>query len=157
MYDQTKRRKPIIDRFWPKVTKTDGCWLWTGARTHGGTGYGLIGSSGKRGPLVYAHRFSYLIHHGDPTGFDVLHKCDNPRCVNPDHLFLGTAADNARDMVNKHRGTAKLSLEQVREIRKLCNETVKGKRARAKLAERFGVTYTAISYVVARKTFKHVT
>lgn len=95
--------KSIADRFWLKVKRTRGCWIWTGSVN--AKGYGQM-SQGRRGlrPLQ-THRVSWQLHYGQiPDGLLVLHSCDNPRCVRPDHLFLGTAADNTADMVAKERG-----------------------------------------------------
>ncbi len=76
-----------------------GCWLWTGGLdTHG---YGQMRN--ERGKVELAHRISYRLHHGDPAGLVVRHRCDTPSCVNPDHLQLGTYADNAQDMVRRGR------------------------------------------------------
>jgi len=93
-----------IKRFWAKVEKTDNCWLWTGSKRN--KGYGAFVYADKNGKVVQgrAHRFSYEIHVGEiPEGLFVLHKCDNPGCVNPDHLFVGTNQDNVTDMVSKGR------------------------------------------------------
>lgn len=92
-----------LARFWAKVDTAGECWPWTGARTEHGYGLlGLVGFTRK------AHRISYFIHTGDlPEGMHVLHNCpggDNPACVNPAHLWLGTQADNLRDMSKKGRG-----------------------------------------------------
>ena len=94
--------KPIADRFWPKVTKGEGCWEWTGCRLP--FGYGLIGDPRRRNGVARAHVIAYELTNGSvPRGLCVLHRCDNPPCVNPAHLFLGTRADNNRDMVRKKR------------------------------------------------------
>lgn len=91
-----------VERFWSKVEKTDGgCWLWQAARISGG--YGVMGIRGGQ-RNVLAHRFSWELHRGPiPDEFFVCHRCDNPSCVRPDHLFIGTALDNSRDMMNKGR------------------------------------------------------
>jgi hypothetical protein len=93
----------LEDRFWSKVQRSDGCWLWTGASTW--QGYGLIHHHGRRG-MVSVHRLSWTIANGGiPAGLQVLHRCDNPPCVNPDHLWLGTNADNIADKLAKGRGS----------------------------------------------------
>lgn len=90
----------LEQRFWKKVDKTDTCWEWIGAIA--GRRYGCFWD-GRR--LVYAHRVAYEIAYGPiPDGLDVLHHCDNPRCVRHDHLFLGTHQDNMDDMMIKGRG-----------------------------------------------------
>lgn len=87
---------PIADRFWPKVQKTDVCWLWIGATS---AGYGRIGRGRAKD-----HEVSWELHNGPvPHGLWVLHKCDNPPCVRPDHLFLGTQSDNMKDAEAKGR------------------------------------------------------
>ena len=112
-----------VERFYSKIEESDNCWLWKGAIQS--KGYGSFSIDKK---TYLAHRISYEIHHGEiPNGMLVLHKCDNRRCVNPDHLFLGTAQDNYDDMVAKGRKSpksirCKLSREQVTSIRSLRKE-----------------------------------
>ena len=87
------------ERFWNKVRVTPGCWLWIGAVSSRGYGGFKVGRRDER-----AHRVSYQMHFGPiPDGLFVLHRCDTPLCVNPDHLFVGTHADNMRDMTQKGR------------------------------------------------------
>ena len=95
------KRRSIEERFWAKVKKSDGCWEWTGDKNKGR--YGSIYCSEEKRNLR-AHRMSYEMHKGPITdGLWVLHRCDNPPCVNPDHLFLGTARDNIMDAIKKGR------------------------------------------------------
>lgn len=96
------RVRSIGDRFWSMVDKGDDCWVWTGSVNK--KGYGQIAT--KRGcrPLQ-AHRLSFEMHFGQvPDGLMVLHRCDNPPCVRPEHLFTGTAKENTEDMIRKGRG-----------------------------------------------------
>ncbi len=90
----------MLERFWKKVRKSEGCWIWEGCRHP--DGYGRFWLNGKHQP---AHRVAYAITHGPiPEGLWVLHRCDNPPCVRPDHLFLGTSLDNVSDRDRKGRG-----------------------------------------------------
>lgn len=89
-----------IPRFWARVEKTDGCWLWLGARDR--DGYGQLKRLKRQ---EKAHRLSWELAHGPiPEGVLALHHCDNPPCVKPEHLFLGSEADNAADRERKRRG-----------------------------------------------------
>jgi len=101
-----------INNFWNKVKKTNSCWEWQGARQiqKGKKWHGLL-TFNKQGWL--AHRFSWTIHNGPiPTGQYICHTCDNPACVNPDHLFLGSQADNMRDMNSKGRHADQKGIKQ---------------------------------------------
>jgi hypothetical protein len=93
---KTKRAE---HRFWSRVQKSSGCWNWTGGLNY--WGYGQMAFMGK---TMGAYRASWIIHNGPiPNGFFVLHRCDNRRCVNPGHLWLGTQKDNIQDAVRKGR------------------------------------------------------
>jgi hypothetical protein len=124
---------PFEDAYIPEPMS--GCWLWLmSVNNHG---YGTRGFSGKN---ALAHRVSWVLHRGPiPDGLHVLHRCDNPACVNPDHLFLGTHADNMQDMVRKGRvksGMAKLDMDKANEIRQLR----KSGMTSAAVGRRYGVS-----------------
>ena len=91
---------PVSERFWAKVQKTPACWVWTASTSRNGYGKFRL----PEGPLTSAHRISWEWAYGPvPEGMCVLHRCDNPPCVRPEHLFLGTIADNNHDCVTKGR------------------------------------------------------
>jgi len=148
-------RPSAEERFWGQVAKGDGCWEWTG--TDRGRGYGRIYANGR---TIGTHRFSYELHHGPiPAGMFVCHSCDNPRCVRPDHLFLGAPAENSADMVAKGRqnspvgerhGGSKLKAEDVRQIRRLVDERAVTQR---EIGERFGVSQSLVAQIAARKVW----
>lgn len=141
-----------------------GCWLWVGAVTS--NGYGNIRRSGKS---LQAHRVSYKISCDEiPEGFHVLHKCDVRCCVNPEHLFLGTHAENMADKVKKGRqaktqgvknGCAKLTEIKVREIRELLSNLPRYSRGEssAKLvAKKYGIAYDTLNRIRNRTLWAHV-
>lgn len=146
-----------LKRFWNKVDKTGDCWIWTGSLTKKGYGTGLYVVNKQ----IRAHRFSFEVHNGPiPKEMCVCHSCDNRKCVNPAHLWLGTHADNVRDRDNKKRRTmigerntfSKLTEAQVIDIR---NRPMH-KGTQAKLAKEFGVTPQAIYCIIKRKNWSHI-
>jgi len=104
--DGSRARKPMEQRFWDKVLKTDGCWEWQGCTSEG---YGSINEPGRGGKKWRTHRYSWVLHNGEipkgdgAHGVVVRHKCDNRLCVNPDHLELGSQSDNVKDMYKRNR------------------------------------------------------
>jgi HNH endonuclease len=154
------KRDPFEDRFFARVNKTEGCWLWSGSLN--AAGYGQFSSSSIEGyRSTLAHRVSYIIAKGPiPTDLLLRHTCDTPACVNPDHLIPGTPSDNALDMVSRGRqatgeklGHSKLTEQSVREIRTLYRE---GNLNLAQIGERYNVINTTIWHVVHNKTWRHV-
>lgn len=141
-------------RFWRKVVKTDGCWIWSGAPVTD-FGYGEIYVNGES---ISAHRYSWQLHCGDiPGGLCVLHRCDNPACVNPGHLFLGTQLDNMADRDRKGRQAKgeshplhKLSSGDVAAIRAARSDGVMVND----LACRYSVSQSAIYYILQGKRWK---
>ena len=140
---------PLVERFWSKVTRSAGCWEWQGSHNtrNGVATYGTLESGGR---TVGAHRLSWEIHHGAvPAGRCVLHRCDNPSCVNPGHLWLGSHADNMRDMKEKGRAAhvpppnARLTRDQVRDIRR---RLAVGDSQR-RIAKDFGIHQPAVAHI----------
>ena len=150
----------LHERFMARITKTEaGCWIYGGAKDK--WGYTHIGVKGKR---IQAHRYSYEHYKGPITvGLQILHSCDNNACVNPEHMSLGTDADNRRDAQLKGRTTwgeknshAVLTADQVLEIRKLYKK-VHAKKSNAKeLAARFGVSSNAINAIACGRTWRQL-
>ncbi len=144
----------LPERFWRRVEKGEGCWEWTGRVDRHGYGKGI-----DSGTSTLAHRVSWEMHNGPiPAGMCVCHRCDNRRCVHPDHLFLGTNADNIRDRDAKGRGAtgerqglAKLTAAKVVEIR----HRYAAGESQASLARVFGVAQSNIGAVVTGRTWKH--
>ncbi len=147
-----------MNDFWDYVDKSngeDGCWPWLGSRLP--RGYGTYKRNAK------AHRIAFEWAYGPiPKGFDVCHKCDNPPCVNPAHLFAGTKAQNNADMIAKGRakyvsgeshGRHKLTAAQVAEIRAMYRKDVRG-FGQQMLAKRFNVSSTTIRNIIIGKLWK---
>jgi hypothetical protein len=152
---------PVEPRFWSKVNKTPTCWLWTG--TFYPTGYGILRVTFPNSPSrnLRAHRVSWELHFGPiPEGMWVLHRCDVRACVRPDHLLLGTNADNIADMLRRERqsrgesnGTSKLTENQVRAMRA---EYAAGGISQPALAKRYGIAPGTIEGILHRRSWKHV-
>lgn len=175
--------KSLKERFEAKVSPepTSGCWLWTSSIT--GTGYGTISLGGRADGREQAHRVAWELYRGSiPPGLCVLHRCDNRLCVNPDHLFLGTKADNTHDMLAKGRearGARHGSRTKPEEFREGCRRggmkgeahhqarltedlvaqirrrVASGATSEAVAAE-FGVAGSTIRRIAARKLWRHV-
>lgn len=146
----------FFDRVYPEPNT--GCWLWAGA--HHPSGHGCVNPNSHNG-FSWAHRYSYFIANGD---FDrqklICHKCDNPWCVNPEHLYVGTHSDNVRDILERSNPkwatgskiwTAKLNPETVRDIR-----AMKGSMSNRAIARKFSVTHSVINKIFSGKIWKEV-
>jgi hypothetical protein len=145
------------ERFWSKVEKTPGCWLWSAFKNGPGYGWFRVGQKPRQ-----AHRVSWELHNGPiPDGLQVLHRCDVRSCVRPDHLFLGTQLDNIADMLAKGRHRAVVGSQQrgarldetdIIDIRTLHASGVKS----VALARAFSVSPKTIWAAVNRLTWRHV-
>jgi len=157
-------RKSVEERIMGKVSKeANGCWFWTGAKS-GGDGreqykYGYININGNARRV---HRVLYSILKSEiPDGLHLLHKCDTPICVNPDHMFIGTAKDNVDDMIQKGRSAhpcgelnhSKLKASDVIKIRKMYSS---GEHSYKNLSGTFHVAPSTIGNIVNRKKWKHI-
>ena len=152
----------LVTRFWLRVERKVGCWGWKGGKA--GYGYGNVYYN--RQLMLRAHRLSWALANGPiPKGLKVLHKCDNPPCTNPDHLFLGTDKDNAHDRMRKGRpGSHYYRNGEKNPYAHLTTEKVKFIRAVYKpkeivssdLAWLFGVSSTTIKLIIRRIAWSHV-
>jgi hypothetical protein len=151
------------ERFWAKVDKRKPheCWEWQGWRNpHGYGGISRGGASGAGSHGVGTHIISWELHNGTiPNGLWVCHHCDNPPCVNPGHLFLGTRQDNIDDMVSKSRQIhgervpwSKLTEGHIEDIRKMSDRGM----LQHEIGEYFGVSQPTISYIIRGKTWKRL-
>lgn len=157
-FDHTKPHKDVIPTevlFWRKVKKTESCWLWT-ANTHS-FGYGLFSVNRK---TISAHRYSYILHKGDiPSGLVIRHKCNTPNCVNPEHLELGTQADNIQDAVklNRHcHGESHGMVSITDEIALLIKQELAKGISAARIAKELDVSKHIVYAIKYGKTWKHL-
>lgn len=154
--------KTILDKFLAHIHISQNCWEWQGART---LGYGRFTLQGGASSSL-AHRISWQLENGRiPDGLDVLHKCDNPPCVRPDHLFLGTHQDNMDDMALKGRRKSNppigsehwkaiLTEKDVIEIRN--RYEYRGYWNQYRLARKYGVRQSVICAIVNRRIWRHI-
>ena len=142
--------------FWSRVEITGSCWLWTGAGSKIGRGYGKTTFEGK---LKGAHQVAWILTYGPiPPGYEICHTCDNPPCVRPDHLFLGTQKDNIQDMIRKRRGIigeasgkAKLTTTEVVEIKQF----LAAHMPIISIANKYQVCVSTIYYIKSGKLWNH--
>jgi len=155
--------KSVETRFWEKVQVGDSsqCWEWQAHIGNGGYGrFNYTSTKGKRF-IADTHRVAYELTFGEiPAGMCVCHKCDNPRCCNPAHLFIGTVQDNINDKVTKGRQSrgikhtnSKLAPTQVVQIRALYKD---GGGSMAELARQFNITKGAIQHIIERRNWRHI-
>lgn len=165
--DGPKARGSLAERFWRQVDVRgdDECWPWTAKSKV--DGYGVIGLGGKCGKKVLAHRLSWQLHNGNIPESDgyhgtvVMHLCDNPVCVNPKHLSLGTQSDNVKDMCKKGRKVSRPPAGEDHKNSKLTEKIVReilvSKESGAQIAKRLGLSRSTINRVRSRETWKHIT
>jgi len=148
---QTKSAKAAAKRFWPKVSVTKNpykCWEWKASKNK--AGYGQISIGGRKGRPLLAHRVSWMIHNGAvPRGFIVIHDCDNPGCVRPGHLRIGTDAENKLDASLRGRIArgkklphTKLTVRQVTEIRRMYTRMIR------KAVKRYRISRSMVSAIL---------
>jgi len=153
-------KKTIQEQLWNRVEiDSNDCWNFIGCKNRG---YGRLGYKGK---LIYAHRLAWILTNGEiPVDMCVLHRCDNPACIFPNHLFLGTYKDNMQDMISKNRQrysfisghpsfNTKLDQGQVKEIRGLYDS---GDISQYKLAKLYGVTKSCIQKIISKNSWRNI-
>lgn len=151
---RSNKNEPLKARFFARAKKSRGCWQWAG--TTDWKGYGVIEikkPGAARRHVLRAHRISFEIFNGViPPGKFICHKCDNPPCVNPKHLFIGDRSDNMQDCFTKGRG--RTGILRPRDIRYIRKEYPKKDVTARRLAKKFGVGRKAIYDAAKRKTWR---
>jgi hypothetical protein len=151
-------RPDLRTRLESKIARhISGCWLWTGAKSGRNDKYkhGTIGVASRKSQL--AHRVAWQLYRGEiPPGMQVLHRCDNPLCVNPDHLFLGTHADNMADMKAKRRSTFGERSAKTKFTEDMVRYILNSTEPNTVLAIRFSVNQASISNIRHRKHWRHI-
>lgn len=154
--------RDLIDYFWARVAKSSNCWIWRGSFFS--NGYGSIPTKKLKGKASLAHRISWELANGPiQNGKLVLHKCDNPACVRPSHLFIGTHSDNYADAKSKNRirygtspgvksGNSKFTMRDIEKIRRLAAD---GKLTAVEIANSFGVNPRTISRIAVGKSYRN--
>jgi len=154
-----KNHAPPEERFWRFVVKTNDCWNWSGKKNNG---YGVLSKGSKSDGYFLAHRFSWSMHNQEEilSGMVVMHKCDNPSCVNPEHLILGTSKDNTQDMIAKGRRNLKIPVGVKNGKSLLDEEKVRFIRAsnlpHAVLARMLNVSSNCVRGVRIGRTWTHI-
>lgn len=162
----------LAERFWRKVKKTDYCWEWIGGKSS--KGYGVIQEGGAGSKSLAAHRLSFELSNGPiPAGLNILHSCDNPRCVNPDHLRAGPQSDNIAEAYEKKRKVSPFAKVENRyqgprpslpgaanPNSRLTDDDIRAIRASTEkpgiVAKRFNIIPDYVTMIRKRKVWKHV-
>lgn len=158
------------ERFWDKVRvgNPDECWEWQGAVESFGYGFMWAGPlyPYRKRHWIKAHRVSWEIHNGEiPKGRYVLHKCDNPPCVNPNHLYIGTATENVHDRARRKRGKEHRQQGAANDNSKLTEADVRAiivelqklpRQSQSSIAEKFGIKQPQVSRIMLKQTWKHL-
>lgn len=155
----------LIDRLWRFIEPepNSGCWLWAGGFDNRGRPFKPYGRIWVEGKTLNAHRVSWELINGQiPDGMIICHKCDTPLCVNPSHLFLGTAKENTQDMISKGRdySTRASRRGESSNFNKLSSEQVlaiyKDTRTQSAIAKDYGITQSAVSRIKLKKVWAHI-
>lgn len=152
------RNKSVKERFDSMYVRIPfgGCWIWVGALKNK-FGHGAFKVGPRKSKVEFAHRMSWQLVNGEiPDGMCVCHECDNPSCVNPDHLFIGTSADNTRDKVEKGRHVFGSAVHNANIDESIAKQIKSAFLPTKVLAEMFGISRQSAADIVYGRTWKHV-